>query len=129
MNSVNSNRFMVTFNKHISNINKALKYIKFDVMANFIQVDYRGLVMTFIATNKAMSTLDLNTIKRYKNVNAIDSNKVISLRFLQSRSYFKVLGILYICEDSNTPLHLTLLKKSFNLHTSSMILFLPFDLK
>lgn len=130
MNSVNSNRFMVTSNKHISNINRALKYIKFDVMANFIQVDYRRLVMTFIATNEVMSTLDINTIERYiKNIDTIDSNKVMSPRYLQSRSYLKILGILYICEDSNTPLHLTLLRKSFNSHISSMILFLSFDLK
>ena len=81
-------------------------------MANLIQVDYRGLVMTFIATNKAMSTLDLNTIEKYiKNVDTIDSNKVMSPRYLQFRSYLKILGILYICKDFNTPLHLTFISQ------------------
>ena len=59
---------MVTSNKHISNINRALKYIKFDIITNFIQVYYRGLVITVITTNKVMSTLDLNTIERYMEI-------------------------------------------------------------
>ena len=39
MNSVNSNKLMVSLNKHITNINRALKDIKLDIMANLIQVN------------------------------------------------------------------------------------------
>ena len=46
-------------------------------MANFIQADHRGLVIT---TNKTVFTLNLNTIKRYiKNIN---SNEVMSPKLL-----------------------------------------------
>ena len=36
MNSVNSNKLMVSLNKYITNINRALKDIKLDIMANLI---------------------------------------------------------------------------------------------
>ena len=39
MNSVNSNKLMVSLNKYITNINRALKDIKLDIMANLIQVN------------------------------------------------------------------------------------------
>jgi len=77
MNSINYNRFIVLSNKHVANINKKLKNIKSDIMANFIRADHRGLVIT---TNKTVFTLNLNTIKRYiKNIN---SNEVMSPKLL-----------------------------------------------
>jgi len=102
MNIVNSNRFMVLSNKHISNISRDLKNIKSDVMANFVQANHKRLVIT---TNKTTSILDLNTIKRYiRNVDAINSNNIMSLKLSQSKSYLKILGILYLIEDNNVPI-------------------------
>jgi len=92
INIVNFNRFIVLSNKHISNINRDLKNIKLDIMADFIQADHRRLVIT---TNKAAFTLDFNTIKRYiRNVNTINSNNIISSRLFQSKFYLKILDIL-----------------------------------
>ena len=85
MNIVNSNRFIILSNKHISNINRDLKNIKLDIMADFIQADHRRLVIT---TNKAAFILDFNTI---------NSNNIMSLRLSQS----KILDILYLIEDTN----------------------------
>ena len=49
-----------------------------------------------------MNTSDLNTIERYiKNVDAIDSNKIMSPKLLQSKLYLKILDIPYIIEDFN----------------------------
>ena len=74
----NSNKFMVLSNKHVSNINKAFKDIKSDILANFIQADNKGLTIT---TNKVISTSDLSIIEKYiKNINVVDSNNVLSLR-------------------------------------------------
>ena len=99
MNIVNSNRFIILSNKHISNINRDLKNIKLDIMADFIQADHRRLVIT---TNKAAFTLDFNTIKRYiRNVNTINSNNIISPRLFQSKFYLKILDILYLIENTN----------------------------
>ena len=78
MSSINSERFIAILNKYIANINKSLKNIKSDIIADFIWANDRGLVIT---TNKVVVILDLNTIKSYiKNVGIIDSNKVISPR-------------------------------------------------
>ena len=89
MNIVNSNRFIILSNKHISNINRDLKNIKLDIMADFIQADHRRLVITI---NKAAFTLDFNTI---------NSNNIMSLRLSQSKFYLKILDILYLIEDTN----------------------------
>ena len=69
-----SRKFMVLSNKHVSNINKALKDIKSDILADFIQVNNKGLKIT---TNKVISTLDLSIIEKYiKNVDVVNSNNV-----------------------------------------------------
>jgi len=39
MNSINSNRLIVTLNKYVTNINRTLKNIKLDIMANLIQAN------------------------------------------------------------------------------------------
>jgi len=91
MNSTNADRFIVKSNSHIININRALKDIKSDIMADFVQVDHRELVIT---TNKVAATLNLNTIEKYiKNVDAINTNEVMSLKLPQSKLYLKILGI------------------------------------
>ena len=41
---------------HISNINRPLKNIKSDIIADFICLDSKGIIIT---TNKVLSTLDL----------------------------------------------------------------------
>ena len=51
-------------NKHIANINRLLKDVKSDVMADFIQADQRDLVIT---TNKVAAIIDLNTTESYKS--------------------------------------------------------------
>jgi len=72
---------MSLFNKHISNINRTLKDIKSDTIADFIHTDNRKLTIT---TNKVTSILNLNIIKKYiKNVDNIDLKDVMLLRLLQ----------------------------------------------
>ena len=54
----------------ITNINRALKSIKSDIMADFICADNRGVVIT---TTKVAGNLNLQTIERYvKNTNNIN---------------------------------------------------------
>ena len=69
---------MTMLNKYVANINRLLKDIKSDIMADFIWMDNRDLVIT---TNKVAVTLDLNTIKKYiKNVDVVNTNEVMSLK-------------------------------------------------
>ena len=58
----NSNKFIVLSNKHIFNINKALKDIKSDILTNFIHTDNKDLIIT---TNKVTSSSDLSIIEKY----------------------------------------------------------------
>ena len=66
---------------------------------DFIRPDNKGIIVT---TNKIAATSDLKVIEDYmKNLNNIDSNDVMSPRLLQLKSYLKILGILYLVEDTN----------------------------
>jgi len=52
----NANNFVKKSTIHITNINRALKNIKSDVMADFIWVEKNGII---ISTNKVTNSLDL----------------------------------------------------------------------
>ena len=109
MNVKNKSNFMKESSAHVANINRALKNVKLEIMANFICSDNRGIIIT---TNKIVSTLDLQTIEKYiKNVNNIKSNYIKALRLLQSKSYLKIIGISYLLEDSNTFISSDVVKK------------------
>ena len=61
-------------NAYVSNINRALKNIKSEIVADFIYLNNRGIIIT---TNKVLSMLNLQTIERYiKNVKNIELNQV-----------------------------------------------------
>ena len=112
----NSEKLIMLFSKHMANINRALKDIKSDVVGNFICTNNRGLTIT---TNKVASTLDLNTIEKYikniKNVNVVNLDDVMLLRLLQSKSYLKILEILYLIENINIPISADVIEKILQL--------------
>ena len=99
MNEKNAINFVKNSGAHISNINRNLKNIKLDIMANFICIENKRVV---IATNKIVSTLNLQTIKKYiKSSQFIEVNHVESSRLPQSKSYLKIIGIPYLLEQTN----------------------------
>jgi len=66
---------MVLSGKHIANINRVLKNIKSDIIANLIKADQQELI---IMTNKVVSLLSLSIIENYiKNVDTIDLEDII----------------------------------------------------
>ena len=78
MNVENSVNFIKDSSSHITNINRTLKNIKSEVIADFICADNRDMVIT---TNKVTEALDFQTIKRYmKNTNNIEAKQVESSR-------------------------------------------------
>ena len=92
MNSENANKFIKESSSYVTNINKALKNIKSEVMANFICMENSELVIT---TNKVTCALDLQTIKKYiKNTYNIKTNHVESPRLPQLKSFLKIISIL-----------------------------------
>ena len=68
---LNTERIIVKLNKYIANINKALKNIKSNIIADFIYTDNKGMAIT---TNKVAANLDLETIEKYiKNIDEVDT--------------------------------------------------------
>jgi len=100
MGSNNIERVIAKANTNIVNINRLLKEFKLEVSVDFICLDNKGLLLT---TNKVAASSSLNIIEKYlKELNNVDSNKVISPRLLQFKSYLKILGVPYFIEDTNT---------------------------
>jgi len=109
----NAKKLITLFSKHVANINRVLKNIKLDVVANLICANNRGITIT---TNKVAFTLDLNIIEKYiKNVNAVNSDDVMLPRLPQSKSYFKILGILYLIENMNIPISADVIERVLQL--------------
>ena len=99
----NANNFVKESNIHVANINRLLKNIKLDIMADFIHIENTGMV---ISTNKVANPLDLQTIKKYiKNTCCIEVEQIEPLRLPQSKSYLKIIGIPNLSEQTNT--HIT----------------------
>ena len=77
-------------------------------MADFIKADQQELT---IITNKVVSLLDLSIIEKYiKNVDAIDLEDLMLPWLSQSKSYLKILGILYFIEDINILITFSIVK-------------------
>ena len=84
---------------HVININCALKGLKSSIIADFICVEDKGIIIT---TNNIASPSDLQEIKKYiKNSFTTDVDQVVSPRLSQSKSYLKIVGIPFISKWSN----------------------------
>jgi len=74
MSNENKTKFMELSSNYITNLNRLLKDIKSEVLANFVCCDNIGIN---IVTNKVASPLDLQTTKKYvKNSNLINVDNV-----------------------------------------------------
>ena len=109
MNSDNMVKFMSSSSNHIININRLLKNIKSECKADYIRVENSGII---IVTDKVMSVLDLQTIKKYvKNLNQINANKVETSQLPQPKSYLRIIGLLYLMKNINIPITLDVVEK------------------
>ena len=108
MSNKNKTRFIESSSKYIANLNRVLKNIKSDVMANSVCIDQAGIT---IITNKVAIFLDLQIIKRYvKNINQINLNNVETPPLPQSKSYLKIIDIPYHLENNNTLIMADIIK-------------------
>ena len=75
MSSNNINIIVLHANVHIANINRLFKNIKYNVSANFIFSDNKGVIIT---TKKMAAALDMKIINKYiKELDNINSNIVM----------------------------------------------------
>ena len=85
-------------NLHIANINKYLKNIKSDVIADFIHITKEEVVITM---NKPVNASNLSIIEKYiKNISNINSDSINSPCLPKSKSYLKIVGLLHKMENS-----------------------------
>jgi len=93
-------RFTKDSASHIININCILKNIKSNICADYISSDNKGVN---IVTNNIASNSNLLEIEKYiKQSLNNNSNTIASPRLPQSKSYLKIVGILYYVDKSNT---------------------------
>ena len=103
MSRANVDKIMALSSIHVTNINRALKNIKSNIMVDYIQPETTGVT---IITNNIASAADLQVIEKYvKNVKNIISEDIQALRLPQSKSYLKIIGILYLIENTNIPIN------------------------
>ena len=96
MSNNNISVFMKLSDEHMANINCAFKDVKSD---NFVHTDYWGLIVN---SNKIASVSDFLVVKSYiQNLNTMNANNVQDTRLPQSKSYLKILSILYLIESTN----------------------------
>ena len=85
---------------HIININKTLKGIKSNVMANFVYSDDKGII---IFTNNIACPSDLQEIKKYvKNTLCAVTDQIATSRLPQPKSYLKIVGIPFMSKFTNS---------------------------
>jgi len=109
-----------------TNINRLLKEVKSDISANYICSNNKEIIIT---TNKIATSSDLNIIEKYvKELNDVDMNDIMISRLSQSKSYFKILSILYFVEDINLSVTLDTIKsviKSTHIFNNVVLAFRP----
>ena len=87
-------RYIKDASTYIISINCVLKTIKLNIMADFICIKDKGIV---ISTNNVTSPFDLQEIEKCVKSSLLNDADQISLsRLPQSKSYLKIVGIPYL---------------------------------
>ena len=69
-------------------------------MADYICINSKGII---IITNNVAFFSDLQAIEKYiKSTSNVDADQVQIPRLPQSKSYLKIIGVLYLSEVTNT---------------------------
>jgi len=104
MSSDNISVFMKNLSLHVTNINRQLRNAKSEVLVDYIQSDPLGIT---VITNRVSQQSDLLIIDQYvKNSNNINALQVEEPRLPKSKSYLKIISILFY-PHNNSQEHLT----------------------
>jgi len=93
-------------------------------MVDYIQQEP---ISVTIVTNKVASSSDLQVIENFvKNVENVNSENIKSPRLPQSKSYLKIIDILYFIENSNISISLEfvelVIKSNYVFNNLSLVL-------
>ena len=93
MSSKNIFSFMKSSSLYIANINRLLCNTKSDILVDYLCSDNIGIT---VITSKVAQQSDMSIIDQYvKNSNNINSLQVEEPRLPKSKSYLKIIGILF----------------------------------
>jgi len=108
MSKVNIDNILTSANEYVTNINRALKNVKSNILVDFIYPDKLEIT---IVSNLVASQLNLLVMERYvKNINNVSLDDVQVLKLPQLKSYLKIIGIPFFIEGTNTPIRLNNIK-------------------
>ena len=108
ISSNNANKIIVDSDEYIANLNHFFKNTKSGLSIDFIWVDHQGLIVT---SNRVTSLPDISIISKYiKSCNDINTNDIQDVWLTQSKLYLKILGILYIKEDTDMSINSEVMK-------------------
>jgi len=94
-----ASKYIKDASSHISSINWALKSIKSSIIADFICIDDKDII---ISTNNVVSPFDLQKVKKIvKSSLQDDEDQIAPPRLFQLKSYLKIVGISYLNEQCN----------------------------
>ena len=126
INNKLAKRFLKDASMHIININCVLKNILSNTIANFIHADNKGIVIT---TNNVSLLSDLQQIEKYVKNSLTTGVKQVSFpRLPQSKSYLKIVGILYISKWINIQIlfnEIENILKSNHMFNNIILMFKP----
>ena len=99
MSNETARKYTKDASTYIISINCALKTIKLNIMADFIHVEDKGIV---ISTNNVTSLFDLQEIEKYVKSSLLnDTDQISPPRLPQSKFYLKIIEIPYLNKQSN----------------------------
>ena len=99
MSNNNNSKFMKNSPAHVTNINRALRNAKSEVLVDFIHLDPLDIM---VVTNKVSLQSDLQIIEQYiKNSKDIDILQIKVPHLPQSKFYLKIIGILYFLHNNS----------------------------
>ena len=99
MSIENAKYFMRESSMHMININRTLKGIKLNVMADFACSDAKDII---ISTNNITCLFNLQEIKKYvKSTLCAVADQIKTPRLPQLKSYLKIVGIPFVSEFTN----------------------------
>jgi len=102
MNKTNASVIINHANNFIKNINNHLCESNLNTIADFVQLENHGVVIT---TNQAISFQNMNIIEKcIKDSKNINSEHIENLWLSKSNLYFKILGLPYLTENTNQPI-------------------------
>ena len=99
MSNETARKYTKDASMYIISINCTLKTIKSNIIADFICIEDKGIV---ISTNNVASPSDLQKIEKCVKSSLLNNaNQISPPRLPQSKSYLKIVGIPYLNEQSN----------------------------